>query len=123
MEKQDLVAVRFVANNEQYNSGEIAGFPADVAKTLVAGKKAVYLNPPAEEEKPLELVPGGNAAAGERKPIKDMTKVELVEFGVTEYGLELKESSKRDDLLAAVLEAQAAFEARLAEAAAAKATE
>jgi len=42
-QKKELIAVRFVHKNAPYNVGEIAGFPVDVARKLVQGKKAVFL--------------------------------------------------------------------------------
>jgi len=42
-QKQEMIAVRFVQKNAPYNVGEIAGFPIEVARKLVKGKKAVFL--------------------------------------------------------------------------------
>jgi hypothetical protein len=46
----DLVLVRFIRPNAPYMSGETAGFDSVTAKRFVDRKRAVYVNPPGEDQ-------------------------------------------------------------------------
>ena len=50
-----LVLVRFIMPNAPYMSGETAGFPPVVAKRFVDRKRAVYVNPPEENQPEAEV--------------------------------------------------------------------
>lgn len=96
-----MKVVRFKVQHDIYNSGEVAGFPADKAQELVDRKVADYVCQKAPDPAQADTVAPEQIAA----ELNSKTKAELVLVARERLGLELDEGRKKDELVAAIVAA------------------
>lgn len=112
-----MTILLFVRQADIYNAGETAGFdetkPHELVKLkrLVAtgAARVVELDENGKVKEPVaeqaDLLPDPQEKL--REELADKKKADLVVFAKEQYGLDLSEDSKKDELVAAILEAAA----------------